>query len=234
MSPSRATRLTHADAKGKARMVDVGSKRVTSRRAVAEALVWLPAEAFRAVEANSLAKGDALGTARLAAILAAKRTGELIPLCHPLALDHVDVAFSMERASSQLRILATARTRARTGVEMEALVAAATAALTVYDMAKGVSKGIVVRQVRLLEKSGGKSGSWSAGASQAGEDEPLRVDPERPAKSPAPRGRDLDVARAVAPGRPSRRSLRGGATSRSSRSSRPSSPSRAARPSSRR
>lgn len=158
----RAPKLTHADRAGRARMVDVSGKAVTERRAVAEARLILPARAFEALAANRLAKGDALATARLAGIMAAKRTGELIPLCHPLPLDHVDVRIDLEPASFGVRIVAEAAVSARTGVEMEAMTAAAIAALTIYDMCKGLDKGIVIETVRLLEKSGGKSGSWRA------------------------------------------------------------------------
>ncbi len=161
---ARAPRLTHADARGRARMVDVSAKAVTARRAVAEAVVRLPAPAYRALRANRLQKGDALAAARLAGIMAAKRTGELIPLCHPLPIDHVEVGFEWRARRSEVRIVAEARTTARTGVEMEAMTAAAVAALTIYDMCKGVSKGITIEGVRLLVKTGGKSGEWMAAA----------------------------------------------------------------------
>lgn len=175
-------RLTHTDPSGKARMVDVSGKKVTARRAVAEAVVWLPPEAMRAVQHDELQKGDALGTARLAGIMAAKRTGELIPLCHPLPLDHVEVSFEVDARASTLRIVASARTRARTGVEMEAMTAAALAAITIYDMAKGVSKGIELRRIRLLEKSGGKSGLWLASGQDGPEHGPRSRKP-RPARA---------------------------------------------------
>ncbi|MFN7971528.1 MAG: cyclic pyranopterin monophosphate synthase MoaC [Acidobacteriota bacterium] len=159
---TRGARLTHTGPEGKARMVDVSAKAVTVRRATAEARVVLPPAAFQALAANRLAKGDALGTARLAGIMAAKRTGELIPLCHPLGVEHVDVTIELEPDRRAVRIVALARIAARTGVEMEAMTAAAVAALTIYDMCKSVDKGIVIENVRLLSKSGGKSGSWSA------------------------------------------------------------------------
>ncbi len=142
-------------------MVDVGGKAVTRRTARASALVRLPPAAADALRQATLPKGDALAAAQIAGILAAKRTGELIPLCHPLAIDAVDVRFSWDEPNV-LRIEAQATTSAKTGVEMEALVAASVAALTVYDMCKSVDKGIVVEQVRLLEKTGGKSGDWHA------------------------------------------------------------------------
>jgi cyclic pyranopterin phosphate synthase len=153
---------SHVAADGSIAMVDVGAKAVTRRTARACALVRLPPAAAAALRAATLPKGDALAAAQIAGILAAKRTGELIPLCHPLPLDAVDVRFSWDDASV-LRIEAHAATSAKTGVEMEALVAASVAALTVYDMCKTVDKGIVVEQVRLLEKTGGKSGDWHAG-----------------------------------------------------------------------
>jgi cyclic pyranopterin monophosphate synthase len=152
--------LTHLDEHGTARMVDVGAKPETARRAVARALVRMdPATAAR-VAAGDAPKGDVLGTARIAGIQAAKRTGELIPLCHPLALDHVDVDASVDPAAGTVTITAEARVTARTGVEMEALTAASVAALTVYDMVKGLEKGVEIASVVLLEKSGGRSGDW--------------------------------------------------------------------------
>ena len=152
--------LTHLDEHGTARMVDVGAKPQTARRAVARALVRMdPATAAR-VAAGDAPKGDVLGTARIAGIQAAKRTGELIPLCHPLALDHVDVEAEVDAAAGTVTITAEARVTARTGVEMEALTAASVAALTVYDMVKGLEKGVEIASVVLLEKSGGRSGDW--------------------------------------------------------------------------
>jgi cyclic pyranopterin phosphate synthase len=143
-------------------MVDVGSKAVTQRTAHASARVRLPANVATALRAATLPKGDAFVTAQLAGILAAKQTGALIPLCHPLPLDAVDVTFAWE-GDVVLRIDARATTTAKTGVEMEALVAASVAALTIYDMCKAVDKGIVIEAVRLEEKTGGKSGDWRAG-----------------------------------------------------------------------
>jgi cyclic pyranopterin phosphate synthase len=154
-------RPSHVAADGSIAMVDVGGKAVTRRTARASALVRLPPAAADALRQATLPKGDALAAAQIAGILAAKRTGELIPLCHPLAIDAVDVRFSWDEPNV-LRIEAQATTSAKTGVEMEALVAASVAALTVYDMCKSVDKGIVVEQVRLLEKTGGKSGDWHA------------------------------------------------------------------------
>jgi cyclic pyranopterin phosphate synthase len=151
-------RLTHLDETGAARMVDVGAKEPTERRAVAEAVVRMSPETARAVADGDAPKGDVLGTARLAGIMAAKRTAELIPLCHPLALSFVDVVADVGEDRVTLR--AEARVTGRTGVEMEALTAASVAALTVYDMVKALEKGVEIERVRLLEKAGGKSGDW--------------------------------------------------------------------------
>jgi cyclic pyranopterin phosphate synthase len=141
-------------------MVDVGDKPASDRRAVARATVRMSPQTARAVEAGDSPKGDVLGTARIAGIQAAKRTGELIPLCHPLGLDHVDVRAEVDAAAGTVTLTAEARVTARTGVEMEAMTAAAVAALTVYDMVKGLERGVVVEEVALLEKSGGRSGHW--------------------------------------------------------------------------
>jgi cyclic pyranopterin phosphate synthase len=150
-------RLTHVDEEGSARMVDVGAKQETEREATAEAILRMDAETAKAVERGNGPKGDVLGTARLAGIQAAKRTSELIPLTHPLSLTHVDVAAGVEYRDSDgfVRVTASARTFARTGVEMEAMTAAAVAALTVYDMVKGIEQGVEIVQVALLRKSGG-------------------------------------------------------------------------------
>ena len=154
--------LTHLDAQGRARMVDVGAKAATERRAVAEAIVHVTAVTARAVHAGDAPKGDVLGVARIAGIQAAKRTSELIPLCHPLALSFVGVEGAIDIEAGTITLTAEARTTGPTGVEMEALTAAAVAALTVYDMVKGIERGAHIGVVRLLEKSGGKSGHWSA------------------------------------------------------------------------
>ena len=150
--------LAHVDARGAARMVDVSAKRATPRRAVAEAVVHVGIEVARAIRANSVAKGPVFEAARLAGIQAAKRTGQLIPLCHPLPLEHVAVDLVLRGETVHIRT--EAALTGKTGVEMEALTAAAVAALTVYDMCKSLSKAIEIRSVRLLEKSGGKSGHW--------------------------------------------------------------------------
>ncbi|WP_354699554.1 Cyclic pyranopterin monophosphate synthase 2 [Paraconexibacter sp. AEG42_29] len=155
-----ADRLTHLDEHGAARMVDVGAKAVTGRRAVARGTVAMSPQTAAAVAAGDAPKGDVVGVARIAGILAAKRTGDLIPLCHPLALDHVDVDAVVDTQAGTVTLTATASTTARTGVEMEAMTAVSIAALTVYDMVKGLDKGVTIREVCLLEKTGGKSGAW--------------------------------------------------------------------------
>jgi len=152
--------LTHLDGEGTARMVDVGDKPVTGRRAVARAVVRMAPETAAAVAAGDAPKGDVLGTARIAGIQAAKRTGELIPLCHPLALDHVDVDGRVDAGAGTVTLTAEVRVTARTGVEMEAMTAAAVAALTVYDMVKGLERGVTIEDVQLISKSGGRSGAW--------------------------------------------------------------------------
>lgn len=155
--------LTHLDEHGRARMVDVGSKEVSARRAVARAVVRMtPASAAR-IAAGDAPKGDVLGVARIAGIQAAKRTSELIPLCHPLALDQVDVEASVDAESGTVTLTAEARVTARTGVEMEALTAVTIAALTVYDMVKGIERGVEIGPVHLIEKDGGRSGHWVRG-----------------------------------------------------------------------
>ncbi|MCC7236185.1 MAG: cyclic pyranopterin monophosphate synthase MoaC [Bryobacterales bacterium] len=149
-------RLSHYDGAGRARMVDVSAKQPTTRTARAHAFVKLKPRVLRALPENP--KGDPLEVARIAGILAAKKTADLIPLCHPLPLSHVDVTLTVERTG--VRIESTATIAAQTGVEMEALTAAAVAALTVYDMTKALDKGIEIQDVYLLEKTGGKSGDW--------------------------------------------------------------------------
>ena len=156
----RMTRLTHLDDKGAARMVDVGGKAETARTATATGRIRMSAAALAAVRDGSGPKGDVLAAARIAGIMAAKKTGELIPLCHPLALDAVTVDFAFE--ADGVRAIARASLTGKTGVEMEAMTAAAIALLTIYDMAKALDKGMVVEEVRLLEKTGGKSGTWRA------------------------------------------------------------------------
>lgn len=159
-NPAPPNELSHLNARGEARMVDVGAKADTQREARAGAIVrMLPATLARIVD-GSLPKGDVLATARIAGIMAAKRTPELVPLCHPLMLNAVDVEITPLASGDGLAITATCRVSGKTGVEMEALTAASVAALTVYDMCKAVEKGMVIEQIRLLEKTGGKSGDW--------------------------------------------------------------------------
>lgn len=154
------SRLTHLDSRGQARMVDVGGKAETARSATATGRIRMSQGTLAAVRDGSGPKGDVLAAARIAGIMAAKRTGELIPLCHPLALDAVTVDFAFE--PDGVRATARASLTGKTGVEMEALTAAAIALLTIYDMAKALDKGMVIEEVRLLEKTGGKSGDWRA------------------------------------------------------------------------
>ena len=155
--------LTHVDAEGSARMVDVGAKPESERRAVAEALVRMRPETARAVEAGDGPKGDVLGTARIAGIGAAKQAGTLVPLAHPLALSFVDVRLEVDAEAGEVRLEAEARCVGRTGVEIEAMAAASIAALTVYDMTKALEREVEIAHVRLLAKSGGKSGEWTRG-----------------------------------------------------------------------
>lgn len=153
--------LTHADADGRAQMVDVGEKAETERIARAEGNITMSEEALAAIELNSLAKGDALSTARIAGIMAAKKTSELIPLCHNIPLTDVGVDVEIDRSLPGLRVQTWAASRGRTGVEMEALTAATVALLTLYDMAKSIDRGMQISGIRLTSKSGGKSGDWS-------------------------------------------------------------------------
>jgi cyclic pyranopterin monophosphate synthase len=153
--------LTHLDESGAARMVDVGAKAVTERWARARAVVRMSPETAVRVREGDLPKGDIVAVTRIAAIQAAKRTSDLIPLCHPLPLTHVDV--ELEVGEDAVTIVASARTKAETGVEMEALTAASVGALTVYDMVKGVERGVTIESIALLDKTGGKSGDWHRG-----------------------------------------------------------------------
>lgn len=155
-------RLTHTDEQGAARMVDVGGKPVTEREATAAGWVRMSAEAFALVRDNAVAKGDVLAIARLAGIAGAKRTADLVPLCHPIALDVVEVDAEADPDLPGVRIRARTRATARTGVEMEALAAVMAACLTVYDMVKAVDRGMRIEDVRLLSKTGGTRGDWTA------------------------------------------------------------------------
>lgn len=153
-------KLTHLDAAGAARMVDVSAKPETAREAVAEGRITMNAAAAAAIAAGAVAKGDVLAVARVAGIMAAKRTGDLIPLCHPLAISSAEIAF--ELGAGEVRATATVRVGGPTGVEMEALTAVSVALLTIYDMAKALDRGMRIEGVRLLAKSGGRSGDWRA------------------------------------------------------------------------
>ena len=153
-------RLTHVDRRGRPRMVDVSEKAVTARRATAEAWVYVEQQTLSLAIDGAGPKGDVLTVAELAGVMGAKRTSDLIPLCHPLPLTDVGVEITPDRSGGRLRIKATAATTAPTGVEMEAMTACAVAALTVYDMVKGADRTAEIRNLRLLEKSGGKSGEW--------------------------------------------------------------------------
>jgi cyclic pyranopterin phosphate synthase len=164
--------LSHLDAEGRARMVDVGGKPVTRRLCVARGAVRMAPETLARIAEGKITKGDVLATARIAGIQAAKRTDEWIPLCHSLSLDGVDIELVPEPECSRIRIEATARAQAKTGVEMEALVAVSAAALVIYDMCKAIDRGMVVEAVHLVSKSGGKSGTWQRN------DDPLN--PETP------------------------------------------------------
>ncbi len=168
--PSANSELSHVDPQGRARMVDVGAKDETSRLAVAEGRVLMQRSTLDQIEANTLKKGDVLTTAQLAGVMAAKRTHELIPLCHPLAISHIDLELSLERLAADgsasadgfggaVRVRASVRCEGKTGVEMEALTAVSVAALTIYDMAKAVDRGMRISDVRLRHKRGGRSGS---------------------------------------------------------------------------
>jgi cyclic pyranopterin monophosphate synthase len=152
--------LSHFDAAGQAHMVDVSAKPETERIARARGRIRMQAETLALIRTGDARKGDVLGIARIAAIQAAKRTGELIPLCHPIPLTRVAVEFSLDEAASAIDCEVVAQTVGRTGVEMEAMTAASVALLTIYDMCKAVDRGMVIEEVRLLEKAGGKSGHW--------------------------------------------------------------------------
>ena len=153
-------KLTHFNEEGRARMVDVGAKDVTAREAVAHAAVRVNPETFQLIIEGRMKKGDVLAVAQVAGIMGAKKTSDVIPMCHPIALTGVDVSFRMDAESCTIHITAAARCTGKTGVEMEALTAASTAALTIYDMCKAVQRDIVIEDIHLVEKSGGKSGHY--------------------------------------------------------------------------
>lgn len=154
--------LTHLDETGKARMVDVGAKPESERVAVAEGTVYMQPETLRLIQEGALKKGDVLAVARIAGVMAAKRTAELIPLCHPIALTQIDLDLSIDAEANAVRIQATARTVGKTGVEMEALTGVSVAALTIYDMAKAVDRAMRLSDIRLLAKRGGQHGDYQA------------------------------------------------------------------------
>lgn len=156
--------LTHFDERGRARMVDVGDKEETHRVAVARGEVRMRAETLRLIVEGRASKGDVLGVARVAAIMAAKKTHEIIPMCHPLMLTSIEVDFQPDEERSAVEVVARVETRGKTGVEMEALTAVSAAALTIYDMVKAVDRGMVIGEIRLEHKSGGRSGTWDRNA----------------------------------------------------------------------
>ncbi len=158
------SKLTHLDETGAAHMVDVGGKAETERVAVAEGSVKMRAETLDLIRSGNAAKGDVIGTARIAGIMAAKKTHELIPLCHPLLLSKISIDVEADEALPGLHVIATVKLTGKTGVEMEALTAVSVACLTIYDMAKAADKAMIIQDIRLLQKSGGKSGNWSANA----------------------------------------------------------------------
>jgi cyclic pyranopterin phosphate synthase len=152
--------LTHFNEQGDAHMVDVGAKAATERLAVAEGYIEMQSATLRSIVAGEVGKGDVLGIARIAGIMASKKTAELIPLCHPIAITHVELSLQPELAADRVHCRALVKTHGQTGVEMEALTAVQVALLTIYDMCKAVDRGMTIQSVRLLEKSGGKSGPW--------------------------------------------------------------------------
>ena len=156
-------KLTHFDASGQAHMVNVGDKPNTHRIAIATGKITMLPETFKMVEGGTHKKGDVLGIARIAGIQASKKTSDLVPLCHPLALTHVSLEFALEQKTNSITCQVRAETTGQTGVEMEALTAVQVALLTIYDMCKAVDRGMVMGDIKLLEKSGGKSGDWKAG-----------------------------------------------------------------------
>jgi cyclic pyranopterin phosphate synthase len=155
-------KLTHFDEKGRARMVDVSKKKETLREAVVRGSIFMNPKTFKSIRSGRIAKGDVLAVAKVAGIMAAKRTSEIIPMCHPLNLSHVEINFHPFEKESRIDIEATVRIKAQTGVEMEGFVAVATAGLTIYDMCKAIDRGMVLSNIHLVKKTGGKSGTYSA------------------------------------------------------------------------
>jgi cyclic pyranopterin monophosphate synthase len=179
-----AKRLSHVDGRGRVRMVDVSAKKVTLREAVARGVVWMRRETLDRVEADQGPKANVLATAHLAAVMAAKRTSDLIPLAHPVPIDAVDVTFELDRDGPAVVIEARVRTRGRTGVEMEALTAVAAAGLTLYDMLKAVDRGMVIGEIALWEKRGGRSGLWARRSAVPRAEAPVPPAPAKRAPSP--------------------------------------------------
>lgn len=153
-------KLSHVDGKGRARMVDVSAKEITERMAVAKASIKMKKETLDLIKESAVEKGDVLGTAQVAGIMAAKKTSELIPMCHPIAITSVEMDFQIDEVDPTITAVVTVKTADRTGIEMEALTGAAVAALTIYDMCKAVDRGMTITDVKLLSKSGGKSGTY--------------------------------------------------------------------------
>ena len=162
MQPNVDKKLTHFDASGQAHMVDVGDKPATKRSAVASGIISMLPATLKLIQAGDAKKGDVLGVARIAAIQGSKRTSDLIPLCHPIALTKVAITFDVDEKNTQITCSATAETTGQTGVEMEALTAVSVGLLTIYDMCKAADRGMVISNIKLLEKHGGKSGDWVA------------------------------------------------------------------------
>lgn len=153
-------KLTHFDDEGRSRMVDVSNKKITRREAVARGSVFMKPETLRLIKDHGISKGDVLGVSKIAGIMGAKRTSEIIPMCHPLSIDAIDIKFNMDEKKNRIDIEARVRVEAKTGIEMEAMTAVAVSALTIYDMCKAVDKGIVISDICLIEKRGGKSGEY--------------------------------------------------------------------------
>lgn len=187
MNPADSLHLSHLDESGQIRMVDVGHKATTARVAICRGRVRMSSPAFDLLHGHERGKGEVLNTARVAGVLAAKRCAELIPLCHTLPLSFVGVDFTLDAERQLVEITATCRSDYKTGVEMEAMTACSVAALTIYDMCKAADKGIVVEDIRLLYKAGGKSGEWRAPGSDVGA-EPRAIEPEARAEDPQPLG----------------------------------------------
>lgn len=157
-------KLTHFNAAGEAHMVDVGDKAVTRRVAVAEGCINMQVDTLKLIAEGGHKKGDVLGIARIAGIMAAKKTADLVPLCHPIGLTHVEVEFTVDNSTNSIQCIATTETDSKTGVEMEALIAVQISLLTIYDMCKAVDRGMSMTDIELLKKSGGKSGDWQRNA----------------------------------------------------------------------